>query len=244
MPAQLLNDVLTAGEQSAAVHQTALRLVRAQRAALAHRWIDRFLQQYGIQTAEGLALLTLAEAYLRVPDAATGATLIAEKFSDGDWRSHRGASPSWRVNALTRGLMLSRWLLQAGAAPSLTPPLVAYLMRPWVAMSMQILGRQFVFGRDIHQALERAARRELRAFGFSYDMLGESARTDADAQRYLTSYHEAIAAVGQRADPRAPSVCNDGISVKLSALNCRYEPLQREHAVPELIEVVIGLARA
>lgn len=244
MPAQLLNEVPTGDEQSAAVHQSALRLVRAQRAALAHRWIDRFLQQYGIQTPEGLALLTLAEAYLRIPDAATGAKLITEKFIDGDWRAHRGASPSWRVNALTRGLMLARWLLRPGAAPARTPSLAAYLMRPWVAMSMQLLGRQFVFGRDIHQALERAARRELRQFEFSYDMLGESARTDADAQRYLRSYHEAIAAVGRRAATSGSSAGNDGISVKLSALNCRYEPLQSAHAVPELIEMVIGLARA
>ena len=224
-------------EESAAVQHTALRLVRAQRAALAHRWIDRFLQQYGIQTAEGLALLTLAEAYLRIPDAAMAAKLIAEKFTDGDWRSHRGASPSWRVNALTRGLMLARWML-SGA------PRTAHLMRPLVAMSMQILGRQFVFGRDMRQALRRAARRELRPFSFSYDMLGESARSDADAQRYLAAYHDAIVAVGQRADRCAASACNDGISVKLSALNCRYEPRQRAHAVPELIDTVTALARA
>ncbi len=224
-------------EESAAVQHTALRLVRAQRAALAHRWIDRFLQQYGIQTAEGLALLTLAEAYLRIPDAAMAAKLIAEKFTDGDWRSHRGASPSWRVNALTRGLMLARWMLSRA-------PRTAHLMRPLVATSMQILGRQFVFGRDMRQALRRAARRELRPFSFSYDMLGESARSDADAQRYLAAYHDAIAAVGQRADRCAASACNDGISVKLSALNCRYEPRQRAHAVPELIDTVTALARA
>ncbi len=225
-------------------HETALRLVRAQRAALARRWIDRFLQQYAIQSPEGLALLTLAEAYLRIPDAATAASLIAEKFDDGDWRSHRGASPSWRVNALTRCLMLARRLLHSSAAPPPSPPLAAYWLRPWVAMAMQILGRQFVFGRDIHQAQKRAARRELRGFDFSYDMLGESARTDADVQRYLGCYREAIAAVGEGADLRAASFCNDGISVKLSALNCRYEPLQYQRAVPELIETVIELARA
>jgi RHH-type proline utilization regulon transcriptional repressor/proline dehydrogenase/delta 1-pyrroline-5-carboxylate dehydrogenase len=244
VPAQLPNELPIDDGQSAAVHESALRLVRAQRAALAHRWIDRFLQQYGIQTPEGLALLTLAEAYLRIPDAATGAKLIAEKLTDGDWRAHRGASPSWRVNALTRGLMLARWLLQPGAAPKHTPSLAAYLMRPWVALSMQMLGRQFVFGRDIQQALERASRRELRRFEFSYDMLGESARTDADAQRYLASYHAAIVAVGRRAAARGSSAANDGVSVKLSALNCRYEPLQFEHAVPQLIEVVGALARA
>jgi RHH-type proline utilization regulon transcriptional repressor/proline dehydrogenase/delta 1-pyrroline-5-carboxylate dehydrogenase len=239
VPAQLLSDAVTGEEQSAAVRRTALQLVRAQRAALAHRWIDRFLQQYGIQTAEGLALLTLAEAYLRIPDAATAAKLIAEKLQDGDWRSHRGASPSWRVNALTRALMLARWMLSLRGAPA-----IAHLMRPSVGMAMQILGRQFVFGRDIRQARRRAAGHQLRRFSFSYDMLGESARTDADAQRYLAAYRDAIATVGQGADRRAPSACNDGISVKLSALNCRYEPLQRQHAVADLIDIVTGLARS
>jgi RHH-type proline utilization regulon transcriptional repressor/proline dehydrogenase/delta 1-pyrroline-5-carboxylate dehydrogenase len=225
----MFSDAVTGEREAAAV----------QRAALAHRWIDRFLQEYGIQSAEGLALLTLAEAYLRVPDAATAAQLIAEKFKDGDWRSHRGASPSWRVNALTRCLILARWLLEQPGAS-----VVARLLRPWVASSMQILGRQFVFGRDIQQALRRASGRTLRPFAFSYDMLGESARTGADAQRYLAAYRDAIAAVGRQADTGVDSSCNDGISVKLSALNCRYEPLQREHALADLIASVSALARA
>ncbi|HEY6452148.1 MAG TPA: bifunctional proline dehydrogenase/L-glutamate gamma-semialdehyde dehydrogenase PutA [Steroidobacteraceae bacterium] len=222
-----------------AVRRTALELLRAQRAALAHRWIDRLLQEYSIQSAEGVALLTLAEAYLRIPDAATAAGLIAEKLTEGDWRAHRGASPSLRVNLLTRGLMLARALLRRrGAAP------VAHLLRPWVASAMQLLGREFVFGRTIEQALERAGRPELRGFGFSYDMLGEAARTDAEARRYLAAYHAAIAAVGARADAGIASERNDGVSVKLSALNCRYEPLQRGHVVPELTRTLIGLARA
>ena len=186
---------------------------------------------------EGLALLRLAEAYLRVPDAATGAKLIAEKLLEGDWRVHRGASRSARVNAITHGLMLARALVSA------LPP-AARLLRPWVGLGMQILGRQFVFERDIERSLRRAARPELRAFSFSYDMLGESARTDADAQRYRAAYHEAIVAVGRRADRRVDSARNDGVSVKLSALNCRYEPLQREHAVAELIGTVSALALA
>ncbi len=215
----------------------ALSLARSQRAALQRRWIDRFLQQYGLHTAEGLALLTLAEAYLRVPDGATAAALIAEKLTDGNWRSHRGASDSWRVNVLTRLLVLARGLV--AAAPSL-----AWLLRPGVAVSMQLLGRQFVFGRNIGQALRRSQQRELRAFGFSYDMLGEAARTDADARRYLDAYHQAVVAVGAHADRRGSSSRNDGISVKLSALDCRYEPLQRAHAIPALIAAVTGLARA
>ena len=215
----------------------ALSLARSQRAGLQRRWIDRFLQQYGLHTAEGLALLTLAEAYLRVPDAATAVALIAEKLTDGNWRSHRGASDSWRVNLLTRALILARSLV--AAAPSL-----AWLLRPGVAVSMQLLGRQFVFGRNIRQALQRSHQRGLRAFGFSYDMLGEAARTDADARRYLDAYHAAIVAVGAHADRRGSSSRNDGISVKLSALDCRYEPLQHAHAVPTLIAAVTGLARA
>jgi RHH-type proline utilization regulon transcriptional repressor/proline dehydrogenase/delta 1-pyrroline-5-carboxylate dehydrogenase len=219
------------------VQRTALRLARSQRAALRARWIDRFLQQYGLHSAEGVALLTLAEAYLRIPDRATATALIAEKLRDGNWRSHRRASDSWRVNGLTRALIAARALVTR--APSM-----AWLLRPGVALSMQLLGRQFVFGRDIGQALRRSQQPALRAFGFSYDMLGESARTDADAQRYFDAYGAAIAAVGQHADRRGSSSRNDGVSVKLSALNCRYEPLQRAHAVPELIETVGALARA
>jgi RHH-type transcriptional regulator, proline utilization regulon repressor / proline dehydrogenase / delta 1-pyrroline-5-carboxylate dehydrogenase len=235
LTAQLLSDAALDEQASAAVQQRAAALVRAQRAALEHRWIDRFLQQYGLDSAEGLALLTLAEAYLRVPDASTASKLIAEKITDGNWRSHRGASQAWRVNALTRLLIVARAAI--AAAPGLSR-----LARPWVALSMQMLGRQFVFGRDIQGALARAARRGLRDFVFSYDMLGESARTDADAARYLGAYRAAIEAVGARAQRGVPSGLNDGISVKLSALNCRYEPLQRAHAVPELIASVTQLA--
>ena len=230
-------DAAELGTEAEAVEREALALARSQRAALSHRWIDRFLQQYGLHTAEGLALLTLAEAYLRIPDPATAGELIAEKLTDGNWRSHRGESDSWRINALTRALMLARDLL--AAAPSLAP-----LLRPGVALSMQMLGRQFVFGRTIGQALRRARQHEHRGFGFSYDMLGEAARTDADARRFQDAYHEAIVTVGARADRRGSSSRNDGISVKLSALHCRYEPLQRAHAVPELIEAVTVLARA
>jgi RHH-type proline utilization regulon transcriptional repressor/proline dehydrogenase/delta 1-pyrroline-5-carboxylate dehydrogenase len=235
--AQLLADAALDEQSSAAVQRQAAVLVQAQRAALEHRWIDRFLQQYGLHTAEGLALLTLAEAYLRVPDAPTATRLIAEKLTDGNWRSHRGASDDWRVNALTRLLIVARTAI--AAAPEL-----AHLARPWVALALQMLGRQFVFGRDMQGALARARRRELRGFLFSYDMLGESARTDADAERYLRAYQAAIAAVGARAARGGSSGRNDGISVKLSALNCRYEPLQRAHAVPELIASVRQLALA
>jgi RHH-type proline utilization regulon transcriptional repressor/proline dehydrogenase/delta 1-pyrroline-5-carboxylate dehydrogenase len=233
----MFSEATLGAPEADAVQRAALELARSQRTALARRWIDRFLQQYGLHTAEGVALLTLAEAYLRVPDAATAGELIAEKLTDGDWRSHRAASPSWQVNALTRGLMAARRLMVA--APSL-----AGWLRPGIALSMQLLGRQFVFGRDIRQALRRSRQQALRPFAFSYDMLGESARTDADADRYFAAYEAAIAAVGQRADRRGSSSRNDGISVKLSALNCRYEPLQRAHAVPQLVDSVGALARA
>ncbi|HEY3808641.1 MAG TPA: bifunctional proline dehydrogenase/L-glutamate gamma-semialdehyde dehydrogenase PutA [Steroidobacteraceae bacterium] len=237
LPAQLLSDAAVGADDSVAVQLEALSLARSQRAALTRRWIDCFLQQYGLHTAEGLALLTLAEAYLRVSDGATAAALIREKLTDGDWRSHRRASDSWRVNALTRLLMAAHAMVSA------VPP-AAHLLRPAVAVSMQLLGRQFVFGPDIRRALRRARGRELRGFGFSYDMLGEAARTDADARRYLQAYHAAVDAVGAQADRRGSSNRNDGISVKLSALDCRYEPLQRAHSVPALIAAVTELARA
>jgi RHH-type transcriptional regulator, proline utilization regulon repressor / proline dehydrogenase / delta 1-pyrroline-5-carboxylate dehydrogenase len=244
--AQLLDGVALDGPEAAAVAAIAARLTQSQRAAVSRRWLDRLLQEYGIQTAGGVALLTLAEAYLRVPDAASAAELIAEKLLEGDWAAHQGASSSAMVNLLTRGLMVARALVR-------TAPAAAHLLRPAVALSMQLLGRQFVFGRDIEQALHRAAGSGVRAFCFSYDMLGESARTDADARRYLEAYSQAVDAVGRAATPTptpptpassGSSAAGDGISVKLSALNCRYEPLQHQHVVPELTEAVITLARA
>ncbi len=219
--------------QAAAILQRGRVLVRAQRRAARARWIDCLLHEYGIGNAEGLALLTLAEAYLRVPDAASAGQLLAEKLQAGNWRAHRGRSPSWRVNALTRALMLARASLSPRAAAAL---------RPLVALLLQRLGREFVFGADIHAALRRAAGRA--ADSYSFDMLGEAARTQAQAESYFEAYAQAIRVVGARARGGVASTVNDGVSVKLSALECRYEPLQAQRVLPALTRRVLSLAEA
>jgi RHH-type proline utilization regulon transcriptional repressor/proline dehydrogenase/delta 1-pyrroline-5-carboxylate dehydrogenase len=221
-----------------AIHDRAAQLVRAQRAALSQRWIDCVLQQYSIGTPEGLALLTLAEAYLRIPDRGTALELLAEKLAAGDWSAHRGASSHWQVNAATRALMLARaWL---GAEPVRR----ARLLRPLVSVTLYALAGHFIFGRDIDHALARSRRGDLRQYRYSFDMLGESACTQADADRYRSAYERAIARVGARPHAGAGIGERDGISVKLSALYPRYEPLQRAHAVPQLAQILSELACA
>ena len=237
MGARAQSDPL-AGE---AARARATRLLRSQRAALSRRWIDGLLHEYGIGSAEGLALMTLAESYLRVPDRDTAAALVAEKLTAGNWRSHRGASPRWQVNAVTRALMLARTWLGGSEPHSLR---VAQWLRPLVGVALRTLGAQFVYARDIEQALQRSRQDASHRWRFSFDMLGESARTQADAARYRAAYEHAIARVGATAPKGVPSAQRDGVSVKLSALHARYEPLQRAHAVPELTAIVVELAEA
>src|ERR1700722_8555317 len=158
--AALLAAASSEPREAAAIHERAAQLVRAQRAALSQRWIDGVLQQYSIGTSEGLALLTLAEAYLRIPDRGTALELLAEKLAAGNWSAHRGASSRWQVNALTRALMLARaWL---GSEPARR----ARLLRLLVSVTLYALAGHFIFGRDIEQALARSRRGSCRQFRY------------------------------------------------------------------------------
>ena len=209
-------------------------------------WIDQFLREYSLSSQEGAALLGLAEAYLRVPDAGTADALIRDKLTRGDWRSHLGGADSVLVNGATLGLIIAQSLAdsRAGGLRALAARLGEPAIRAGVTTAMQRMGEAFVLGRDIDEALRRADRGANRAFRYSFDMLGEAARTAPDADAYFQSYLGAIEAVGRSA-AGAPDVFSaDSVSVKLSALHPRYEPFQAGRAVGELTGRLIELARA
>ncbi|MEM9796338.1 MAG: L-glutamate gamma-semialdehyde dehydrogenase [Pseudomonadota bacterium] len=209
--------------------------------------LEDFLRDYDLSTREGLALMAMAEALLRVPDTATQDSLIADKIAAGDWAGHVG-SEVWLVAAATRGLDLSHRILKPGdTAPGVLSQLSrrigAPAVRQGVRQAMRFMGHQFVLGETIDDALARARDAEKAGDLHSYDMLGEGARTWADARRYATSYADAIAAIGRAAGKR-PLPHRPGISVKLSALHPRYEPRNRDAVLAELVPIVTDLASA
>jgi RHH-type proline utilization regulon transcriptional repressor/proline dehydrogenase/delta 1-pyrroline-5-carboxylate dehydrogenase len=216
--------------------------------------MESFLEEFGLSNAEGLALMCLAEALLRVPDEDTADKLIAEKIRTGNWSEHVGKSDHWLVNAGTWGLMMTGRIVSLpeemrGDAGKFMANLVARAGEPVVRagamQAMRILGEQFVLGRTIEAALKRGAGmvRAGAAGRFSFDMLGEGARTDADAERYLASYAAAIDAVGEASGGGGPHA-SSGVSVKLSALHPRYEARQEERVVRELYPRMLQLAEA
>jgi RHH-type proline utilization regulon transcriptional repressor/proline dehydrogenase/delta 1-pyrroline-5-carboxylate dehydrogenase len=207
--------------------------------------IEDFLREYSLSTKEGLALMVLAEALLRVPDAATADRLIEDKLSSGDWTHHEVKSRALLVSASAWALGLSARIIQPGETPdniieSLGKRLGLPALRAATRQAMRLLGSHFVLGQSIEEALGRAAHR--REFRYSYDMLGEGARNEADAQRYFQSYGRAIESIGlvagNAALPERP-----GISVKLSALHPRYEATSRARVLKELTPRVLELAR-
>src|SRR5215469_16023001 len=246
--------VLAAAEHdeatTARIAATARRLVlEARRQRHGKGGIDAFLNEFALSSREGIALMCLAEALLRIPDADTVDRLIRDKLAGADWARHLGQSSSLFVNASTWALMLTGRLLQDDPAEqelgAVLRRLVARtgepVLRQAVTAAMRILGHQFVMGRTIEEALDRGAPEEARGYRYSFDMLGEAARTAADAARYAERYRAAIAAIGARVDGRdlhrAP-----GISVKLSALHPRYEEAQRGRVLRELPPILVGLA--
>ena len=210
------------------------------RAAQSSGWVNQFLQEYRLNTSEGVALLSLAEAFLRVPDPETADALIADKLGDADWKAHAGKSASGLVNVGTWGLVIGRALVSEKEEAGILRRLVARAGEPFVrqavGQAMKMMGEIFVMGRTIDEATKRMTKAENMGFTASFDMLGEAARTYPDGQRYLKSYADAIAAVG--ANPAA----GHSISVKLSALHPRYEVAHWDKCVPELIAMVEGLA--
>ena len=238
-------------EAQARIDATARTLVQAVRGQR-HRpgGIDAFLQEYGLSTQEGVMLMCIAEALLRVPDNDTQERLIRDKIAPADWDKHLGHSRSLFVNASTLALMLTGRVVGLGrytkSSPgSLVGRLVARLgepvVREAVGQAMKILGRQFVMGRTIEAALDRAKSLEAKGYSYSYDMLGEAARTAKDAERYFNAYKTAIARIGAAAAGRGP-VEGPGISVKLSALHPRYELAQKARVMDELLPRLEALA--
>ncbi len=208
--------------------------------------VDALLGEYDLSSREGVVLMCLAEALLRIPDAATADKLIADKLAGADWRAHLGASESLFVNASTWALLLTGRVLRAADVAEDTGTFLTRLVerlgepvvRAALRQSMKILGAQFVMGETIDAALRRAARSP--EYDYSFDMLGEAALTRADARRYLDAYRDSIAAIG-----RAPkSGFSAGISVKLSALEPRYERAQSPRALDLVAAALLDLAQA
>src|SRR4051794_13749513 len=230
----------------ARIDARATRLVEAIRAESGGLGgIEDFLREYSLSTREGLALMVLAEALLRVPDAATADRLIEDKLAAGDWSHHVTRSDAVLVSASAWALGITARIVQPGEQPeSILADLAKRLGLPAVRgatrQAMRLLGSHFVLGQTIEDALERA--RKGREFRYSYDMLGEGARSGADAQRYFESYARAIAAIGAAAG-NAALPDRPGISVKLSALHPRYEAVSRERVLRELTPRVLELAR-
>ncbi len=227
------------------VLEQARALLASLRAPGRSGWVDQFLAEYSLSSEEGAALLGLAEAYLRVPDAATADALIRDKLGRGDWKAHLADAQGVMVKSATLGLILAQSLAQAqgGTLKGLVARMGEPAIRAAVAGAMQRMGEAFVLGRDIDEALRRADRGANRAFRYSFDMLGEGARTAPDARAYLESYEGAIRAVGRSASAGGEIHAGDSVSVKLSALHPRYEVFQAGRAVPELTAAVIGLGR-
>jgi RHH-type transcriptional regulator, proline utilization regulon repressor / proline dehydrogenase / delta 1-pyrroline-5-carboxylate dehydrogenase len=236
----LLRDAALDADSRRRVETRALAMLGELRAAQSSGWVNQFLQEYRLNTSEGIALLSLAEAFLRVPDPETADQLIADKLGNADWRSHKGKSHSTLVNSATWGLVIGRALVseseQASALKRLLSRAGEPFVRQAVGAAMRLMGEIFVMGRTIDEAIRRMEKRDNEGFTASFDMLGEAARTFPDATRYFRSYEDAIRAVGKVAER------GHSISVKLSALHPRYEVAQYERCVPSLIGQVEALA--
>ena len=231
---------LGAGERRG-VEGHALGLLADLRAAQGSGWVNQFLQEYRLNSSEGVALLSLAEAFLRVPDPETADALIADKLGDANWRAHAGKSNSALVNSATWGLVMGRALVgeteKAGALRRLVSRAGEPFVRQAVGAAMKMMGEVFVMGRTIDEAIRRMTKPDNKGFTASFDMLGEAARTWPDAENYGHSYLDAIEAVGKAKE------AGHSVSIKLSALHPRYEVAQWRHCIPELIDILVPLAR-
>ncbi|MEX0900227.1 MAG: bifunctional proline dehydrogenase/L-glutamate gamma-semialdehyde dehydrogenase PutA [Gammaproteobacteria bacterium] len=227
-------------------------LVGEVRAAQADKGgVDALMQEYDLSSQEGVVLMCVAEALLRIPDSETADKLIADKLTGGDWVAHKGASRSLFVNASTWGLMLTGRLVQldddvkrdpAGFVRRMMARAGEPVIRTAVRQAMRILGHQFVMGRTIDEALALADKSKHRDYRHSYDMLGEAALTALDADRYFKAYSHAIDAIGRASRPGESVYAAQSISVKLSALHPRYEFSQRERVMQELVPRVLELS--
>lgn len=248
--ALLRRDLQPAPAIRAAAQARAVDLVKAIRGAGRPGLMEVFLSEYGLSTNEGIALMCLAEALLRVPDRETIDDLIEDKIAPSEWGAHLGRSSSSLVNASTWALMLTGKVLKEDQAPGVANVLHGAIkrlgepvIRSAVSRAMKELGHQFVLGRDITEAIKRGAGRAGQGYTFSYDMLGEAALTARDAAKYHAAYAQAIATLAgecRHDDIRA----NPGISIKLSALHPRYEVGQKTRIMAELVPATLELALA
>ncbi len=210
--------------------------------------VDALMLEFSLESREGIALMCLAEALLRIPDAATRDRLIRDKIAQGDWRSHIGRSPSLFVNAAAWGLLVTGKLVDSRSDSAMEQALASLLrkggeplIRKGVDLAMRLLGKQFVTGRTIDEALVNARPRVARGYCYSFDMLGEAALTADDARHYFTAYETAIHAIG-KASAGAGIYAGPGISIKLSALHPRFSRAQRDRTLTELVPTVARLA--
>lgn len=213
--------------------------------------VKDFLQEFNLSTQEGVALMCVAEALLRIPDAPTADDLIRDKLGSIDWESHEKRTGTLFANASVWGLMLTGSLLREkenkgllGAVKSLASRAGQPVIRSAIVRAMGLLGDQFVLGRTIGEALDRGADVGRKGYRVSYDMLGEGARTSADAERYFEAYRTAIAAIGKNQETGGTIWQAPSISVKLSALHPRFTESQRETCFPALVEKLTVLAEA
>lgn len=233
------------------VNQRALQLAKTiRKRAKNNTGIQDMLNEYALSTQEGIVLMCLAEALLRVPDATTADRLIRDKLISGDWSSHLGNQDSFFVNASAWGLLLSGRVVsfneeqrrrELGRLKKTVGRMGEPVIRAAMRQAMRIMGTQFVLGRDIEEANRRASKEEEKGYSYSYDMLGEAARTMEDADAYFQSYRNAIERIGHFSAGK-DHIQGAGISVKLSAIHPRYEFAQRERVMTELLPRLKSLA--
>lgn len=246
--APLLEAATLAAPVRAAAEATARALIAGLRAQGTRSGVEALVQEYTLSSEEGVALMCLAEALLRIPDDATRDALIRDKIADGDWRAHLGGSRSLFVNAATWGLVVTGRLVDSADDKGLGAALTRLIaragepvIRRGVDLAMRMMGEQFITGETIDEALRRARKEEARGFGYSYDMLGEAAATAADAASYFDDYTNAIHAIGKASAGRGIYE-GPGISIKLSALHPRYSRAQADRVMGELLPRVQALA--
>jgi RHH-type proline utilization regulon transcriptional repressor/proline dehydrogenase/delta 1-pyrroline-5-carboxylate dehydrogenase len=244
----LLELAAASAEQAEAIEALARNLVARLRDKTRSSGVEGLIHEYSLSSQEGVALMCLAEALLRIPDAATRDALIRDKLAPGDWRAHLGKSPSLFVNAATWGLVLTGRLVTTTSEHGLSAALTRLIarsgepiIRRGVDVAMRLMGEQFVTGRTIEEAIGSSREREARGFTFSYDMLGEAAMNAEDAARYLDEYERAVHVIG-KASHRRGIYEGPGISIKLSALHPRYQRTKRARAMGELLPRVARLA--
>jgi RHH-type proline utilization regulon transcriptional repressor/proline dehydrogenase/delta 1-pyrroline-5-carboxylate dehydrogenase len=239
---RLLTQAQSSAESNAAIETLARQLVQSvRRQRTQSSGVDALMHEFSLSSEEGVALMCVAEALLRIPDRQTANRLIADKISKGDWQRHLGESPSLFVNAATWGLLVTGKLVgtnsERGLGSAVTR-LIAKggepLVRKGMDLAMRMLGNQFVTGQSIDEALANSRGNEARGYRYSYDMLGEAALTEHDAQDYYAAYEQAIHAIGRASSGRGIKD-GPGISVKLSALHPRYSRAQRDRVMHELL---------